>query len=66
MGLNAHPCDRLYGGMFPVVYLLAVLMQSYVFSGGEGKEKDVGFLLLKAKSLAPFHSPSGWPQWEVP
>jgi hypothetical protein len=34
--------------MFPLIYL-TVLMQSYVFSG---KEKDVDFLLLKAKSLA--------------
>jgi hypothetical protein len=41
MGLNAYPYFRLYGGMFPIIYL-AVLMQSYVFSGQ---------LHLKAKSL---------------
>jgi hypothetical protein len=50
MGLSAWPHFCLYGGMFPIIYLyLAVLMQSYAFSG---KEKDVDSLLLKAKSLA--------------
>jgi hypothetical protein len=67
MGLNAWPYFRLYGGMFPIVYL-AVLMQSYAFSG---KEKDVDFLLLKAKSLARAKpcslcdgdEDSGWISW---
>jgi hypothetical protein len=48
MGLNAWPCFCHYGGMFPIVYL-AVLMQSYTFSG---KEKDVDFLLLKANEYS--------------
>jgi hypothetical protein len=68
MGLNAWPYFRLYyGGMFPIAYL-AVLMQSYAFSG---KEKDVDFLLLKAKSLARAKpcslcdgdEASGWISW---
>ena len=53
--------------MFPIVYL-TVLMQSYAFSG---KEKDVDFLLLKAKSLARAKpcslydgdEASGWISW---
>jgi hypothetical protein len=67
MGLNAYPYFRLYGGMFPMIYL-AVLMQSHVLSG---KERDVDFLLLKAKSLARAKScslcdgdeASGWISW---
>jgi hypothetical protein len=68
MGLSAYPHFCLYyGGMFPMTYL-AVLMQSYVFSG---KEKDVDFLLLKAKSLARAKTcslydgdeASGWISW---
>jgi hypothetical protein len=67
MGLNAWPYFCHYGGMFPIVYL-TVLMQSYAFSG---KEKDVDFLLLKAKSKARAKpcelydgdEASGWISW---
>jgi hypothetical protein len=50
MGLvGAYPHYRLYGGMFPIIYL-AVLMQSHVFSGGRRRMSDP--LLLKAKPVA--------------
>jgi hypothetical protein len=38
-----------YGGMFPLIYMAAWMIQLHVFSG---KLEDVDFLLSKAKSLA--------------
>jgi hypothetical protein len=69
MGLNAWTYFRLYGGMFPIVYLAVLMQPSYVFSG---KKEDVDFrLLLKAKSLARAKQcflydgdeASGWISW---
>ena len=52
-----------------MVYLAVLMQSSYVFSGEE--KKDVGFLLLKAKSLARAQhcslydgdEASGWISW---
>jgi hypothetical protein len=68
MGLSAWPHFCLYGGMFPIAHLAVLVQSSYVFSG---KEKDVDFLLLKAKplarakqcSLCDGDGASGWISW---